>query len=149
VATHAAYYAAARSGAVDRAHARRWRAVWELERRPNWDRFCIDFSRPEGAQGLCLLGIRSPAAAVVERFFDASQACGLYAPIPSHVTRRRVRTRMVPWKPPQSLTELRVPLRSVDQPSSVVDWRQYEALRSWWRSIPELALRETDGPETF
>jgi hypothetical protein len=116
--------------------------LWELERRPDWDRFCIDFSRPEGSRGRWVLRIHSPLAAVAEQFLDAATACGLYAPMASRIARREVRARIVPWKPRQTLAEVRVPLRSVNEPARPVDWRRYETLRTWWRSIPELAPPE-------
>jgi hypothetical protein len=116
--------------------------LWELERRPDWDRFCIDFSRPEGSRGRWVLRIHSPLAAVAEQFLDAATACGLYAPLASRIARREVRARIVPWKPRQTLAEVRVPLRSVNEPARPVDWQRYETLRTWWRSIPELAPPE-------
>jgi len=122
-------------------------ALWEVERRPDWDRFCIDFSGPEGSRGRWVLRIRSPLASVAEQFLDGATACGLYVPIASRIARREVRARMVPWKPLQALAEIRMPLRSADQVSRLVDWRRYEATRSWWRSIQELVRREAPGGE--
>jgi hypothetical protein len=119
-------------------------ALWELERQPDWDRFCVDFSRPEGSRGRWILRIRSPLAAVAERFLDAATACGLYAPMASRIARREVRARIVPWKPPRLLAELRAPL-DAGESSRHVDWARYETLRSWWRSIPELS-HGSSGP---
>jgi len=122
-------------------------ALWEVERRPDWDCFCIDFSGPEGSRGRWMLRVRSPLASVAEQFLDAAIACGLYVPRPGRIARRDVRARMVPWKPLQALAEIRMPLRSADQVSRLVDWRRYEATRSWWRSIQELVRREAPGGE--
>ena len=110
--------------------------LWELERAPEWARFCRDSSRPEGPSGRWVL--RPSLASVAEAFLETARACGLHAPVMSRLSRRRLRARVVPWKPPESLIELRVPLRSEDCPPGVLDWAQYEAGRSWWRSIPEL-----------
>jgi hypothetical protein len=81
--------------------------------------------------------LSAASARVAEAFLETARACGLYAPVMHSLSRRRLRARVVPWKPPESLIELRVPLRSEDD-SPRVDWVQYEASRSWWRSIPEL-----------
>jgi hypothetical protein len=111
--------------------------LWELERVPDWARFSRDSSAPEGPSGRWVLRICAPLASVAEALLETARACGLYAPVMSRLSRRRLRARVVPWKPPESLIELRVPLRSEDG-SPGVDWAQYEASRSWWRSIPEL-----------
>jgi hypothetical protein len=111
--------------------------LWELERTPEWARFLRDSSSPEGPSGSWVLRIRASLASVAEDFLETARACGLYAPVRSRLSRRRVRARVVPWKPPESLIELRVPLRSEDS-LGVMDWVQYEASRAWWRGIPEL-----------
>jgi len=111
--------------------------LWALERAPEWARFLRDSSAPEAPSGRWILRLRASLASVAEDFLETARACGLYAPVMSRLSRRRLRARVVPWKPPESLIELRVPLRSEDG-SPGVDWAQYEASRSWWRSIPEL-----------
>jgi hypothetical protein len=112
--------------------------LWELERMPEWALFSRDSSAPEGPSGKWVLRIRAASASVAEAFLETARACGLYAPVMPRLSRRRLRARVVPWKPPESLIELRVPLQS-EVGSRAVDWAQYEAGRSWWRSIPELA----------
>jgi hypothetical protein len=112
--------------------------LWELERAPEWARFCRDSSSPERPSGRWVLRIRASLASVAEAFLETARACGLYAPVMPRLSRRRLRARVVPWKPPESLIELRVLLRSEDCSPGVIDWAQYEASRSWWRTIPEL-----------
>ena len=113
--------------------------LWELERVPEWARFCRDSSSPEGPSGRWVLRIRASLETVAEAFLETAQACGLCAPVIPRLSRRRLRARVVPWKPPESLIELRVPLRSEDCSPGVLDWGQYEGSRSWWRTVPELA----------
>jgi hypothetical protein len=119
--------------------------LWELERVPNWARFIRDSASPEEPSGTWVLRIRASRVSVAEAFLETARACGLYAPVMPRLSRRRLRARVVPWKPPESLIELRVPLRSADCPPGVLDWAQYEAGRSWWRSIPELTTLSDRG----
>jgi len=117
--------------------------LWQLERVPDWARFCSDSSRPEGPSDEWVLYIRASVASVAEGFLETARACGLYAPLMPRLSRRHLRARVVPWKPPEPLIELRVPLRSEECSPRITDWAQYEAKRSWWRSIPELATLAT------
>lgn len=112
--------------------------LWELERTPNWARFCQVSSRPEEPSGRWWLTIRASLASVAEAFLETARACGLYSPVMSRLSRRGVRARVVPWKRPESLIDLRVPLQPEDGSTVVTDWALYEARRSWWRCIPEL-----------
>jgi hypothetical protein len=112
--------------------------LWELEREPQWLRFCEDSSAPQGRSATWVLRVRASTPSVAEAFLDTAQDCGLYAPLMSRLSRRRVRARVVPWKSPETLVELRVPLRQEDGVPRVVDWGEYHARRSWWRSIAEL-----------
>ena len=123
--------------------------LWELERAPKWALFCSDSSRPEGSSGRWVLRIRASLTNVAEAFLETARACGLYSPVMPRLSRREIRARVVPWKPLEPLIELRVPLRSEEESPRVTDWAQYEASRSWWRSIPELATlakRRTHQP---
>ncbi len=113
-------------------------SLWELERTPKWDRFLSDSSRPEGSSGRWVLRIRASLRSVAEAFLETARACGLYSPVMPRLSRRQIRARVVPWKQPESLIELSVPLRPADPAPGSLDWAQYEAGRSWWRSIPEL-----------
>lgn len=112
--------------------------LWELERSPDWSRFCMDSSAPEGPGGRWVLRIRAADATVVEAFLETAVKCGLYVVESSRGIRRQVRARLVPWQPPRQLAELKAPL----EPEPALrhcDWPSYEARRSWWRSIRELA----------
>lgn len=113
-------------------------ALWELERSPDWSRFCLDSSAPEGRGGRWVLRIRATDATVVEAFLETAVACGLYVVESARLIRRLVRTRLVYWQPPRRLVELEAPLEP-EPASQHCDWPAYEARRTWWRSITELA----------
>jgi hypothetical protein len=113
--------------------------LWELEREPQWPRFCTDSSRPEGPRGNWILRIRASDAGIASAFLETARACGLYRPELSRLSRRQVTASVVPWKPPEPLVELRVPLLPAEAASRVADWARYDDGRTWWRSIVELA----------
>ncbi len=112
--------------------------LWELERNPDWSRFCVDSSAPEGADGRWVLRIRSCEVTTAEAFLDTAVACRLYGARTDRTTRRRVRLRLVPWQVPRELVELQVPL-DPDPTPRMCDWPAYEARRTWWRTIGELS----------
>jgi hypothetical protein len=111
---------------------------WELERVPNWARFCSASSRPEGPRGAWVLRIRAALASVAEAYLDAAQGCGLHSPVMHRLSRRQVVASVVPWERRELLVELRVPLRPAETAPAVVDWTWYENRRTWWQTIPEL-----------
>jgi DNA-binding MarR family transcriptional regulator len=113
--------------------------LWELEREPDWAHFCQDSSAPEGHAGRWLLRIRSTDARVAEAFLETAITCGLYAGDVTRLGRGQVRSRVVPWQRRRALVELRLPLQEAEPTVRLVDWATYEARRTWWRSIPELA----------
>jgi hypothetical protein len=113
--------------------------LWELEREPQWLRFCMDSSRPEGRRGTWVLRIRASDARIADDFLETAQACGLYWPELHRLSRRQVTAAVVPWKPRGLLVELRVPLWPAEAAPGVTDWACYEDRRTWWRNIPELA----------
>ena len=112
--------------------------LWELERTPDWLRFCSDSSRPEGRRGTWVLRIRASHARMAEAFLETARTCGLYRPELRRLSRHQVIASAVPWKPRGPLVELRVPLRLPEGGSGVTDWARYEQGRTWWRTIPEL-----------
>lgn len=113
--------------------------LWELERVPDWSRFCQVSSRPEGPRGIWVLRIRTALASVAEAYLEAAERCGLYSPAMHHLSSRRVVARVVLWKRREPLVELQVPLPSEGSAPAVIDWVRYETGRTWWQSIPELA----------
>ena len=113
--------------------------VWELERTPDWSRFCEASSRPERANGLWVVRVRSPRSDVAEAFLNVANACALYSADFTRLERRQVRARLVPWKARGAVFELRAPLvEPQDGSLRVVDWTAYESHRTWWRCITEL-----------
>ena len=113
--------------------------LWELERVPDWWRFCQVSSRPEGPRGVWVLRIRASLASVAEAYLEAAERCGLYSPAMHRLSSRRVVACVVPWKRREPLVELQVPLLPDDPAPAVVDWVRYESSRTWWQTIPELA----------
>ena len=114
--------------------------LWELERAPDWSRFCRASSRPEGPRGHWVLRVRAAVASVAEAYLDTAHACGLHSPDMRRLSRRQLAARVVPWKRREPLVELRVRLLPAEGVVRVTDWRLYEANRTWWQTVPELIM---------
>jgi hypothetical protein len=121
--------------------------LWEMERGPDWNRFCRDSSMPD-RDGAWVLSVIAMDEAVGDDFLETAIACKLHAADLPQARRRWVRVSLVPWQPERRVVEWRVPLAPPDEtPPRLVDWAAYEANRTWWRSITELlTLRTAHSP---
>jgi hypothetical protein len=113
--------------------------LWEIERLPDWARFCRTSSEPDARSGRWELSIVATEEPVVDDFSETALACGLYAFEPGDMRRRLRRSRLVAWLAERRVVEARVPLAPESNAGGRVDWGLYEAQRTWWRTVPELA----------
>ena len=112
--------------------------VWEVEREPRWDRFCVDFSddAEDGGPGWQVL--QSPSAETLWEFLEVAGRCGLEEIDPSRASMTLHRDyELVPWKTFPAVYELRAPAAE-GQPARITDWALYESGRTWWRCVMEL-----------
>jgi hypothetical protein len=112
---------------------------WELERAPDWNRFCRDSTMPD-RDGAWVVRVIAVDEAEGDDFLATAIACKLHAADLTEARRRWVRTALVPWQAPRRVVEWRVPLAAETDDTSprFVDWETYQARRTWWRSIAEL-----------
>ena len=109
---------------------------WELERNPQWNAYCMDFSR-DLRSGPAHCVVVSPDRSTAERFWTAAIAVAYWSLADPRVRHWRIeRHQLIPWR---VFPELHVvAARGVVDNESGIDWHEYEARRTWWRCVQEL-----------
>ena len=113
--------------------------LWEVERAPDWERYCTD-SSTVNEQGAWILTVQSPSITTAKAFVNCARDCHLYEFDPDEVrttTQIKEESTTVYWRTfpavyPMSVTTY--PLPNIN----VVNWHEYESRRTWWRSLAEL-----------
>ena len=113
--------------------------LWEVERVPNWERYCTDYST-EDETGQWMLSVESPAAATVQAFIDCATHCRLFGFKQEEIRRTTLieeKPSIVYWKAFSTVYSMSVPMNAL-MDANLVDWQEYERRRSWWRTLTEL-----------
>jgi len=114
--------------------------LWEVERVPDWDKYCTDSSTID-ENGTWMLSVESPSITTARAFLAGANDCFLYR---FHSDEIRMTTLMdtkiaiVDWRTFQTVCSISVTTDPVWE-THQVDWNEYENNRSWWRSLSELA----------
>ena len=114
--------------------------LWEVERVPNWERYCADYST-EDETGYWMLSVESPSSATAQAFMDCATHCGLYGFKQDEIrttTLVEEQPTIIYWKDFSTVYSMSVPTSALPG-TSQVDWHEYERTRSWWRNLTELA----------
>ena len=108
---------------------------WELERRPNWDLFIAECVKPL-PDGRGHITVLSPNENTVRRFWDVTSRAEMWEMDSSRPRYWRIRRhKLLSWR---DFPEIHV-FAQRGQYSENTDWNVYEANRTWWRTIAELA----------
>jgi DNA-binding HxlR family transcriptional regulator len=113
--------------------------LWEVERVPDWERYCTDYST-EDETGQWMLSVESPAAATAQAFMDCAAHCRLYRFKQDEIrttTLIEEKPSIVYWKTFSTVYSMSVPMNAL-MDANQVDWQEYERSRSWWRTLTEL-----------
>ena len=113
--------------------------LWEVERVPNWEKYCADHSADETGQWI--LSVESPSIVTAQAFMDCANHCGLYGFKQDEIrttTLIEEQPSIIYWKAFSTVCSISVPTYSLLD-VNYVDWRKYERRRSWWRNLAELA----------
>lgn len=114
--------------------------LWEVERVPNWDRYCTDYSTQDET-GHWTLSVESPSISTAQSFMDCADHCGLYGFKPDEIritTLIEAQPTTIYWKTFSTVYSISVPTYALPD-TNQVDWNEYERRRFWWRSLTELA----------
>lgn len=114
--------------------------LWELERAPDWERYCTDSSTVDD-NGNWTLSIESPLLTTAKEFVDCARHCLLYRFHPdemSTTTRTEAKISTVEWKVFPTVGALSVRTYPLPE-ANHADWNEYENRRTWWRGLVELA----------
>ena len=118
--------------------------LWEAERSPAWERYCVD-SATVDENGNWTLSVESPSITTAKAFVDCAKDCSLYR---FNDASLRTRTRMeekistIEWRAFPTVCSLSVRTHPLPEVNTV-DWNEYESRRTWWRSLMELAKFQT------
>lgn len=113
--------------------------LWELERRPNWNRYVSTSQKLLGSFLVGSIVATCVTELVGRQCLGSMFASGLITPIRSIRTRQLSEKRLVPWKTFPSIYAVRC--RTSDDGRdllSSVESEVYDSSRCWWRSIDEL-----------
>ena len=114
--------------------------LWEVERVPNWERYCTDYST-EDETGHWMLSVESPSIATAQAFMDCANPCRLYGFKQDEIrttTLIEEKPSTVYWKAFSTVCSMSVATYALPD-TNQVDWHEYESRRFWWRSLTELA----------
>ncbi|MEL6403200.1 MAG: hypothetical protein AAFR81_02445 [Chloroflexota bacterium] len=105
-------------------------ALWELERKPNWERYCYTFL--DDSSWL----LESASLATAQAYARWAHDAGWGAPSRDNLQVIEKRTyRFLPWKDFEVVYTLQG--QSLDA-TYKLDWEQYEQRRIWWQNLNEL-----------
>jgi hypothetical protein len=114
--------------------------LWEVERAPNWEGYCMASSTVE-ENGNWMLLVESPSMATARAFLDCATHCHLYGFNQDEI---RIATLIeenlstVYWRVFPTVCSMCV--RTYLFPGTdQADWKEYENKRTWWRDLAELA----------
>ena len=113
--------------------------LWELERRPLWNRYVATSQNELGAFSAGSIVALCVDESVGRKCLGAMFASGLIAPTGAIRSRILYDRRILPWKSFPSVYALRCRTSdSVPHGPKPVEWDVYHSSRCWWRSIDEL-----------
>jgi hypothetical protein len=114
--------------------------LWEVERAPDWERYCADSSTLDET-GKWILSVESPSITTAKAFVTCAKDCLLYRFNEDDIrTKTRIEDKIstVEWRAFPSVCSISV--RTYPLPEiNLVDWNTYESHRTWWRGLTELA----------
>lgn len=119
---------------------------WELERKPNWNRFIVSGQKLLGVFPTGSIRILCTEERLGRQYLGALFASGMITPSSSIKTRAMYNLRLVPWKSFPFAVALRCRTSDSVHHLPKTDFTDaYEAVRSWWVSLDE--LRHLDEPK--
>lgn len=114
--------------------------LWEVERVPDWERYCVDTSSPD-ENGNWIVSVESPSLTTAKAFIDCANDCSLYKFNQDDIrttTRTQANISTIGWMTFATVCSIYVKADPLPK-TNTTDWKQYERKRSWWRSLTELA----------
>ena len=114
--------------------------LWEVERAPDWERYCIESSTVD-EDGNWTLSVESPAITTARAFLDCAKDCSLYRFNPDDLatsTDVDGKISIVEWRVFPAVYSISVQTYPLPE-MNTVDWNEYESKRIWWRGLIELA----------
>lgn len=112
--------------------------LWELERDPDWNRYCGGYARENETNNST--EITSPSLELLHQFVETMIECGLYPPhteiletIEYHDVNDFVR-----WKHFDTIYQLRLSFGKNSAPLFPIKGRLYNEKQFWWRNTAEL-----------
>lgn len=112
--------------------------LWELERAPDWERYCTD-SSTVNEQGTWILTVESPSMTTARAFVECARDCHLYEFDLDEIrttTRSKENMATVHWKTFPAVFSMSVPTYPLPN-INVPHWHAYESRRTWWRNLAE------------
>ncbi len=118
--------------------------MWELERKPDWQRYVSTLQKELGMFPTGSITVFCLNRDTGRKCLGAMFAAGMITPGGPIRTRSTFDKRLMPWKNFSHVHVLRCrTLDNVRSSPRPIEWDVYELTRSWWRSIGELiALRQ-------
>ena len=114
--------------------------LWEAERTPDWERFCVDSSTVDD-HGNWTLSVESPSRTTAKAFVECAKDCSLYkfnADDMRTTTAIDGKISTVEWRTFPAVCSISIQTYTLPEVNKV-DWNKYENRRIWWRGLPELA----------
>ncbi len=109
---------------------------WEAERLPSWERFVRAISYSPSPD-IYNVSISAANPSIRDQFWDIGQAVGMFTYAGGPIKKETVfDVPLSRWKVFPEMFTLTAPVNSMW--SMRTDWREYERLRTWWKTIPEL-----------
>lgn len=111
--------------------------LWEIERTPIWDSFCMDSSyADENDNNIFYLEINCLSEEIGLKFAKCMLECGLYEYEFEKLKTTTPDPDFVHWKKFNNVFAWKAPLKSPHDLET--NWDCYEKTRSWWRGVDEL-----------
>jgi len=114
--------------------------LWEVERVPDWDKYCTDSSTMD-ENGTWILSVESPSITTARAFLACANDCFLYRFNSDEIrmtTLMDTKIAKVDWRIFQTVCSISVTTYPMLE-THEMDWNEYEKKRTWWRSLLELA----------
>jgi hypothetical protein len=112
--------------------------LWELERRPDWQRYVTTTRKLGNSRSGSIVAICADEL-IGRKCLGAMFASGLITPTSMICCRELPAKRLIPWKTFPALLALRCRTSdNVHHWPKPIDWDVYESSRCWWRTIREL-----------
>jgi hypothetical protein len=116
--------------------------LWERERKPMWDSYCIDSSYPVDYENISdewILEVGSPCLETAKAFLHTAWKMHLFCFNVDDVNIKFYES-YIPFTWEKNFSSwyiLSVTTKEQDPPVSI-NWELYDISRRWWRSIPEM-----------